>query len=124
MNTLYWNSSGDKDSEMANDIKILEYKDTVFYISFTKSFLYILTSVLMLLERKQIKTEIENSPLLDINDMLTEEIYQNIIEQSKSPEDNKLIEDYRKLMENQKTNKLSKSDSVGSTTHNAINSDK
>jgi hypothetical protein len=109
---------------MANDIEILEYKEVIFYISIMKSFLYFLTAILIFMERNQIKTEIKNSPLMDIDDMLTAEIYENIIEQSKSPEDNKLLDYYKKLMDDHKIRKASKSDSLGSTTHNAINSNK
>ena len=81
------------------------------------SSLYLITAVLVLVERNRIKTDIQNSPLLYIDDTLTEEIYNNIIQQGKSPGDTLLVLEYNRL----KTNSIREPINPNNSTQNVIN---
>ncbi len=98
IDTYQWNDNEIKPSFGANDITILEYREYIFYITITKCVIYLITAIFMYLELRNINTEIKSSPLLHIDDLLTEEIYQNIIEQSKFPNNVKLIQDYNNMI--------------------------
>ncbi len=95
---LYGQGTGLKPIGPSIDKNILELKNIIFYISFVKSFFYITTSFISIYERRKLKRELKNSPLLEIDDNLTEEIYKNIIQQSKNPDNLELIEEYKRLI--------------------------
>jgi hypothetical protein len=49
-------------------------------------------------DRRKLIREIKNSPLLVIDDSLTEDIYKNIIQQSQHPDNPELVEEYKRLV--------------------------
>ena len=102
IDNLYGKGSGIKPLKPSNEIEILTLKNVLYYISFVKSFLYLATGIITIYERKKLLREIKNSPLLLIDDSLTEEIYQNIIQQSKFPDNPVLIEEYRRLLDSRR----------------------
>lgn len=68
-----------------------------FIMIFPRTILYLINIVLTLWERKIIYTEIKTSPLSIIDESLTEDLYNNIIQQGKNPDDNELKNEYRRL---------------------------
>lgn len=84
---------------------LLNLKAIVFFVNCLKTILYLFTAILTLIERKNLKDEIKLSPLTVIDESLTEELYKNIILQSKNPDDIKLLVEYRRLTESLKLNK-------------------
>jgi len=57
----------------------------------------LITLIFTCQEKKFLTDEIESSPLIVVDENLTEELYKNILQQSQNPEDNKLIEQFRKI---------------------------
>jgi hypothetical protein len=86
-----------KDIQFENSKKIEEIKQLVFYTNCIKSFLYIMSGIFTIVERKNLMREIGSAPLSIVDESLTEDLYQNIIQQSKHPNDPKLIADYKRL---------------------------
>lgn len=63
--------------------------------------LYFITAVCTHISRSQINNEIEKAPLTLINDsLITEDMYNNMLDQSKDPENKKLKEEFRKMYNN------------------------
>lgn len=89
-------------SQLPLMIKIEGYKTIIFYLNITKSLFYILTCCLTIKERNLVLKEINHSPLLNIDETLTEDLYKNIIEQSQNPKDSELIKTYKRLTVNSK----------------------
>ena len=87
---------------------ISKYKDLTFYLCICKTILFAITSFFTVKERNLILKEIEQSPLIAINENLTEALYSNIIEQGKHPEDPSLLEAYLKLINHSKSKDDSK----------------
>jgi hypothetical protein len=83
----------------SNIKEIIQIREILYYFSFAKSFLYVLSAILTILQRRKLMRALEDSPLLDIDDTLTEEIYRNIIQQSKHPDNPILLQEYKKLIE-------------------------
>jgi hypothetical protein len=71
--------------------------DKTYYIILSKIAIYLITTIITCRERKILTTEIEASPLINVDETLTEELYKNILQQSKNPEDNELVKQYRKI---------------------------
>jgi hypothetical protein len=122
IDTLYTGGSGLKPIGPSMDKIIVSMKNIIFYISFTKSFMYAITAILTICDRRKLNREVKNSPLLGIDDNLTEEIYQNIIQQSKNPDNPELIEEYKRLISAGKGNV--KNSAVMNESINAINNDR
>jgi predicted DNA-binding WGR domain protein len=59
--------------------------------------LYLLTAIITCRERTIMTNEIEASPLISVDENLTEELYKNIIQQCKNPEDNELVIQYNRI---------------------------
>lgn len=98
---------------------IINMKETIYFLGIVKSVMYILTGIFTILERQQMIKEIESSPLIAIDEFLTEELYKNILEQGLHPDDAKLQIEYRRL----KTTDRSKSFD-NNITHTFIDSSK
>jgi hypothetical protein len=99
---LYFGGDGIKPIGPSNIKEILQLKDLLYYFSFAKSFLYLLSAILTILQRRRLMRALQNSPLLEIDDTLTEEIYRNIIQQSKNPDNPILLEEYKKLVDDRR----------------------
>ena len=69
----------------------------MLYLNCGKTVLYILTTFITISERKQLLKEILNSPFTLVDENLTQELYNNILEQSKHPNDLKLRSEYNRL---------------------------
>lgn len=86
----------------SEDIDSIHYwKEILFYLCTAKTSLYLFTSILILRERSMIQQEIEQSPLTNIDQNLTEALYMNIIEQGKNPSNKQLKAAYIKLVQEQ-----------------------
>ncbi len=86
------------ENERVSEIVSLEKLiDNTYYLSFIKISLYLITLIFTCQEKKFLTEEIESSPLIEVDENLTEELYKNILQQSQNPEDNKLIEQFRKI---------------------------
>jgi hypothetical protein len=84
----------------------IDLKNLIYLINYAKSSFYLITAILTLFERKKLVEEIDSSPLSCIDECLTEDLYKNIISQSKNPDDHQLIEEYKRLtINNRNTNK-------------------
>jgi hypothetical protein len=99
---LYTNSSDLRPLKPPNQKQIIDLKEIIYFLNFGKSALYTLTAILTIFERRAIRREIKDSPLLEIDENLTEEIYKNILQQSKNPNDHDLLQTYRQLVERRK----------------------
>lgn len=75
-------------------------KYMIVIISIPKTIMYFLTAFITIYERSQLLKEIKLSPLSIIDETLTEDLYKNIISQSKDPDNPKLKEEYKILKEN------------------------
>jgi len=60
----------------------------------------LLSFILTICERKNLLKEIDTAPLTFIDESLTEELYQNIINQSKNPNNKNFIAEFNRLNEN------------------------
>ena len=114
---LYGEGTALKPIGPSMDKIIVDLKGILFYIAFTKSFLYGITAVLTIYERRKLIREIKNSPLLGIDDSLTEDIYKNIIQQSQHPDNPELVEEYKRLV----TARRNTGSAVMNESTNAIN---
>jgi hypothetical protein len=101
--------------------QIYNLKQIQFFINFVKAALYLCSCVLTYFERKKIIQEIASSPLVDIDETLTEDLYKNIISQSKDPDNHALQDEYRRLTIN-KTNSTKRSRSLNVTNETAESS--
>lgn len=70
-----------------------------------KIILYLLTTVITCREIRILTSEIEASPLFIVDENMTEELYKNILQQSKNPDDNELVQQYHKISEDIKEKK-------------------
>lgn len=70
---------------------------TCFVINCVSSFSTILTIVLTIIERYSLIKQLSTTPLSQIDDKLSEELYKNILSQSINPNDKKLEEEYVRL---------------------------
>jgi hypothetical protein len=95
---LYGEGTALKPIGPSMDKIIVDVKAILLYIAFTKSFLYVITALLTIYDRIKLIREIKNSPLLGIDDNLTEDIYKNIIQQSQHPNNPELLEEYKRLV--------------------------
>jgi len=63
-----------------------------------KTLLYLSTGITTLIERRKLVEEIRISPLNCIDESLTEELYKNIINQCKKPNDSYLLNEYKRMI--------------------------
>jgi len=77
-----------------------------YYINFPKTIMYIFSGILTFNERNKLIKEMEFSPLTNIDENLNEELYKNIIKQSKNPDDPELLKEYKRLSLNKKLYKI------------------
>lgn len=97
-----------KESFTSNTFEIIiKYGKIGVYMTIIKCVLSLITFVLTITERKRLIYELESSPLTIIDETLTEELYNNVINLSKHPDDKSLIKEYMKLKESQ-ANKTSR----------------
>jgi hypothetical protein len=68
--------------------------------------MYIFSGILTFNERNKLIKEMEFSPLTNIDENLNEELYKNIIKQSKNPDDPELLKEYKRLSLNKKLYKI------------------
>lgn len=66
--------------------------------------LLIISVVLSLIERKNIINEYTDTPLSQINENISEELYKNILSQSVNPNDKKLEEEYKRIINKSSSN--------------------
>lgn len=93
----------------AEVVEITNLKSTLFILLIVKSLFYILTAVGVNSERKILIDEIENAPLMRVDETLNNDLYKNILEQSKYPDDHSLVLEYKRLtISNKSNNKSSK----------------
>lgn len=72
-------------SEAKKIISIIEVFD---YLMIVKALFYLFSCIIVCLMRKVIIRDYESSPLLIVDESLTEELYNDIIQQSKHPDEN------------------------------------
>ena len=77
---------------------------TCFVINCVSSFSTILTIVLTIIERYSLIKQLSTTPLSQIDDKLSEELYKNILSQSINPNDKKLEEEYVRLSSKHREN--------------------
>ena len=86
------------------------YKNYSFINNVARTTIFLLSSLLLCIEKKQLDIEIKKSPLNLVDEFLTEELYQNILNQSKRPENNEYKDKFNQLMEERKISIKSKDD--------------
>jgi hypothetical protein len=86
-----------KNKRTSEIIALEKIIENTYYITFAKISLYLITLVFTCQEKKYLTEEIQASPLTSVDENLTEELYKNILQQSKNPEDNNLIEQFQKI---------------------------
>lgn len=90
----------------------------VFVLNLIRSFLYFVTAILTILERKVLIKELNESPFLNINETLNEELYKNILLLGKNPDDQGLVNEYRRLTLQSNKNRSEKIDDSGASSCN------
>jgi hypothetical protein len=118
IDSLYSTGTDRKPLEPSNKEIIIDLKEIIYYFSFAKSFFYLATAILTIYERNRLMKNIKNSPLCDIDDTLTEDIYNNIIQQCKNPDNHILLEEYKKLVIDKKRCSLNDSQKSSGLTNN------
>ena len=94
---MYDEANREKESASETLKEINANKDIILIINYAKTSLYLLSAILTVIERRNLLQEVNASPLTAIDESLTEELYQNIIQQSKHPNDDKLLEEFKRL---------------------------
>jgi hypothetical protein len=94
----------------------------VYVLNFIRSFLYLLSGIITILERRMLIRELHESPLLNIDETLNEELYKNILLQSKNPDDEGLVKEYRRLTLQTLKNKSDKVDDSSASSLNKSSS--
>jgi hypothetical protein len=118
IDSLYASGSDRKPLQPSNEKQIVDLKEIIYYFSFAKSFFYIATAGLTIYERKRLMRNVKRSPLLEIDDTLTEDIYNNIIQQSKNPDNPVLMEEYKRLVDDKKRLTVGNSQKSSGLTNN------
>ena len=77
---------------------------TCFVINCVSILSTIITIALTIIERHSLLKQLSNTPLSQIDDKLSEELYKNILSQSINPNDKKLEEEYVRLSIKQREN--------------------
>ena len=77
-----------KDIHESEATQILTIFKIFDYLTMIKALFYLFSFVMVCFMRKVIIRDYESSPLLIVNESLTEELYNDIIYQSKHPEEN------------------------------------
>ena len=95
--TLYSKAATIQEIEFKGSEEISELKKLTLYANCAKSVLYFFSCIFTAVERKNLIKEVDSAPLSIVDESLTEELYQNIIQQSKYPNDEKLIADYQRI---------------------------
>ena len=67
-------------------------------------FLLLISVVISFIERKEIIKEYTNTPLSQINENISEELYKNILSQSVNPNDKHLEEEYKRIINKNRSN--------------------
>ena len=76
--------------------------------------LYVITAVCIYILRTYINEEMEKAPLTLINDsIITEDMYNNMLDQSKDPKNKKLKEEFNKMINNNNNNNINTSPTEG-----------
>jgi len=97
LDNVYDEANREKESASETLKEINANKDIILIINYAKTSLYLLSAILTVIERRNLLQEVNASPLTAIDESLTEELYQNIIQQSKHPNDDKLLEEFKRL---------------------------
>ena len=82
-------------------------KNLLFIITCFKIIFRFINIIFIIKEKNKINQEIKSSPLNNIDDFISEDLYYNIIKMSKNPNDMSLIKDYEKLSKRQSKQKNS-----------------
>lgn len=82
-------------------------KNLLFIITCFKIIFRFINIIFIIKEKNKINQEIKSSPLNNIDDFISEDLYHNIIKMSKNPNDMSLIKDYEKLSKRQSKQKNS-----------------
>jgi hypothetical protein len=75
----------------------LNMKQYVIYLNCAKSFMFLLTTFITISERNKLMKEINTTLYSVVDESLTQDLYNNIIEQSKHPNDYKLYAEFKRL---------------------------
>ncbi len=80
----------------------LTFKTIIMIVSIVLTLLYLLSIIGLLTYKKNLETQVMESPLNRVSDpdSISDELYQNILEQSKDPNNPILKEEYRRLSQN------------------------
>lgn len=82
-------------------------KNLLFIITCFKIIFRFINIIFIIKGKNKINQEIKSSPLNNIDDFISEDLYHNIIKMSKNPNDISLIKDYEKLSKRQSKQKNS-----------------
>ncbi len=82
-------------------------KNLLFIITCFKIIFRFINIIFIIKEKNKLNQEIKSSPLNNIDDFISEDLYYNIIKMSKNPNDMSLIKDYEKLSKRQSKQKNS-----------------
>jgi len=86
-----------KNSERREILDLIADKEYFLIVSVTKTILHVISLIFTVIDRKEIKRQLDNSPLNYIDSSLDEELYNNILRLSKNPDDASLMSEHRKL---------------------------
>lgn len=104
-----------KDSYNEDALKITLYEKIFKIIMMSKALLYLISFVLIYFVRKNLIDDLESSPLLRVDDSLTEEMYNEIIHKSKHPDISNIHS--KNISINQTQNSSLKSNTLGTISH-------
>ncbi len=111
------------DYENDADETILNIENAIYVLAFPKVIIYFITAICTVIERLKLISEVESSPMSGVDEMLSEDLYNNILRQSIKPDDPDLISEYNKLsnsvtIEGKKSNHTK---SVGENNEECVN---
>ena len=88
--------------------------NVLIIIKLVSAGLYVITAVCIYILRTYINEEMEKAPLTLINDsIITEDMYNNMLDQSKDPKNKKLKEEFNKMINNNNNNNINTSPTEG-----------
>jgi len=88
-----------------NDVPNIKFiKNVLNLIIFLKIIFAFINIIFGIMEKNQLNQDINSCPLNNIDDFITEDLYNNILNMSKNPNDISLISEYNKLSKNSSKN--------------------
>ena len=117
------NISSMKKLEPVEIQSILHFKENLLILNDVKFGIYIINMIFIAHQRNQIIRERTHSPLCIVDENLNKELFENLIRQSKNPNDQSLSREYSKILDESKVKINDEETQIFDRTENDINND-